>query len=51
MVGIGYAGGNGREIIRKDPARIEHVALVVALAALTVYLLFRYFRARQDRAK
>jgi membrane protein DedA with SNARE-associated domain len=51
MVGIGYAGGSSLEIIRKDMARIEHVALVIALAALTGYLLFRYFHARRSMSR
>jgi membrane protein DedA with SNARE-associated domain len=51
MVGIGYTGRNSLEIIRKDISRIEHVTLVIALTALTVCLLFRYFRARRDIAR
>jgi membrane protein DedA with SNARE-associated domain len=48
MVGIGYVGGNSYEIIRKDVTRVEHAAIVIGLAALTVYLLVRYFRQRRE---
>jgi membrane protein DedA with SNARE-associated domain len=48
MVGIGYAGGNSLEIIRKDISRIEHVALVIALSVFAAYLVIRYFRSRRN---
>jgi membrane protein DedA with SNARE-associated domain len=47
MMGIGYAGGNSLQIILKDVKRIEHVAVVVVIAAVTVFLLVRYFRGRK----
>lgn len=48
MGGIGYAGGNSLEIIRKDISRIEHIAVLVVLSGLIVYLLVRYRRSRRD---
>jgi membrane protein DedA with SNARE-associated domain len=48
MVGIGYVGGNSYEIIRKDVTRVEHAAIVLGLAALSIFLLVRYFRQRRE---
>src|SRR5512139_1708273 len=39
MTGIGYAGGNSLQVIQKDISRIEHLAVVVLLSAVTVLLL------------
>jgi len=48
MVGIGYTGGHSLEIFRKDITRLEHAAVVLVLAMLTGYLVFRYVRSRRD---
>lgn len=45
MVGAGYMGGNSLQIIKKDITRIEHVAIVLAVAFLALYFLFRYVRS------
>jgi hypothetical protein len=47
---VGYPGGNGLKITNKESTG-AHVALVIALTALTVYLLFRHIRARRDIAR
>jgi membrane protein DedA with SNARE-associated domain len=44
MVGIGYAGGNSLDELRKDVTRIEHLAVVTIAAAVLVLLMRRYFR-------
>lgn len=46
MMGIGFLGGNSLQVIRKDITRIEHLAVVVALTAITLSLLYRYLRKR-----
>jgi membrane protein DedA with SNARE-associated domain len=51
MIGIGYAGGNSLEALRKDVKRAEHWAIVVILTALIIYLLNNYFKARQEETK
>lgn len=48
MVGIGYAGGNSLEALRKDLKRMEHWAIVIVLTAMTIYLLYKYFKARRE---
>jgi membrane protein DedA with SNARE-associated domain len=47
MVGIGYAGGNSLEAIRKDLKRIEYWVIVIVLTAITIYLLYKYVKARR----
>lgn len=49
MIGIGYAGGNSLQVLQKDITRIEHIGVVVVLAVLTGYLLYRYFRKPIER--
>ena len=51
MVGIGYAGGNSLEALRKDVKRIGHWAIVIVLAAVTIYLLYKYFKARREETE
>jgi membrane protein DedA with SNARE-associated domain len=46
MIGIGYAGGNSLDALRKDLTRIEHAAVAAGAAALFIALIVRYFRAR-----
>lgn len=43
MVGAGYIGGNSLQILKRDLSRIEHIAIVLIIALLASYLLFRYF--------
>ncbi len=44
MVGAGYVGGNSAAVLLKDVRRVEHIAVVVAVAVLTAYVLYRYVR-------
>lgn len=44
MIGAGYEGGHSLEIIRKNMARLEHVAIVLLLVSLVLFLLYRSFR-------
>ena len=48
MVGAGYIGGNSLNIIKKDMAKIGHIAILLILATLTAYLIFRYFKAKRQ---
>ena len=48
MAGIGYAGGNSLEVLRKDLTRMKHWAIVLILAAVAIYLLYKYFKARRE---
>jgi len=44
MVGIGYLGGNSIEVLKKDMARIEHVAVVLFIMLLVSWIIFRYLK-------
>lgn len=47
MVGIGFAGGNSLDVVRKDLTRTEHLAVVLAAAGAAFLLLRRYVRSRK----
>lgn len=51
MVGIGYAGGNSLEALRKDLKRMEHWVIVIVLTAMTIYLLYKYVKARREETE
>jgi len=51
MGGWGYAGGNSLEALRKDLKRMEHWAIVIVLAAMTIYLLYKYVKARREETE
>jgi membrane protein DedA with SNARE-associated domain len=48
MVGAGYIGGNSLNIIKKDMAKIGHIAILLILVTLTAYLIFRFFKAKRQ---
>ena len=47
MVGLGYVGSNSLRIVQKDISRVEHLAVLVAISGLVVYLFVRAFRLRK----
>jgi membrane protein DedA with SNARE-associated domain len=47
--GIGFIGGNSLQIIRKDITRIEHLAILLIVIFISIYLLFKYFRMSQGK--
>jgi membrane protein DedA with SNARE-associated domain len=52
MVGAGYIGGNSLGALKKDMTRIGHIAILLGIVLLVIYLLFRYFKytkSRQDK--
>jgi membrane protein DedA with SNARE-associated domain len=44
MGGIGYAGGNSIQILKKDVTRIEHIAMVIFAILLAGWFVFKYFK-------
>lgn len=44
MGGIGYAGGNSIQILKKDLTRAEHVAVVVIVILIAGWFVFKYFK-------
>jgi membrane protein DedA with SNARE-associated domain len=47
MGGLGYAGGNSIQVLRKDLTRIEHIAIIIFIALLVSWIFFRYFKVRK----
>jgi membrane protein DedA with SNARE-associated domain len=44
MGGIGYAGGNSIQILRKDLTRIEHIAIIVLVILFACWIIYVYFK-------
>jgi membrane protein DedA with SNARE-associated domain len=42
MVGIGYAGGNTVQIVKKDITKIKYIILALVVLALAGWIIFRY---------
>lgn len=49
MIGAGYLGGNSLEVLKRDLSRIEHLAIVLLVGALVIYLFYKYFNPRIKR--
>lgn len=49
MAGAGYMGGYSLQVIRKDITRIEHIAILLVITLLAIYLIFRYFKSGQNK--
>jgi membrane protein DedA with SNARE-associated domain len=47
MGGLGYAGGNSIQILRKDLTRIEHIAIIIFIALLASWIFFKYFKVKK----
>ena len=47
MGGIGYAGGNSIQILKKDLTRAEHVAVVVIVILIAGWFVFKYFKDKK----
>jgi membrane protein DedA with SNARE-associated domain len=47
MGGMGYAGGNSVQILRKDLTRIEHIAIVVLMMLIAGWTVFKYFKGNK----
>ena len=44
MGGIGYAGGNSIEILKKDLTRIEHLTIFFLMILVAGWFVFKYFK-------
>ncbi len=49
MGGIGYAGGNSVDVLKKDVKRIEHIAFLIVAILIIAWIIYRYFKARRSR--
>ena len=48
MGGIGYAGGNSVEILKKNVKRIEHIAILILVILLTGWIAYKYFKTKRS---
>ncbi len=49
MIGIGYAGGNSLQVLKKDMTRIKYAVAFVITVIITIYLVFNYFKSKKDK--
>jgi len=49
MVGAGYVGGNSLQILRKNISRIEHIAILLIVILLAIYLPFKYIKYKDGK--
>ena len=47
MGGIGYVGGNSIQVLKKDLARIEHIAIVAFVILLASWMVFRHIKIKR----
>ena len=48
MSGMGYAGGNSVEILKKNVKRIEHIAILILVILLTGWIVYKYFKTKRS---
>jgi len=48
MGGIGYAGGNSVEILKKNVKRIEHIAILIFAVLFTAWIVYKYFKTKKS---
>ena len=48
MGGIGYAGGNSVEILKKNVKRIEHIAILIFAILFTAWIVYKYFKRQKS---
>jgi len=48
MCGIGYAGGNSVEILKKNVKRIEHIAILIVAILLSAWIIYKHFKTKKS---
>jgi membrane protein DedA with SNARE-associated domain len=48
MGGIGYAGGNSVEILKKNVKRIEHIVILIVAILVTGWIIYKYFKTKKS---
>ncbi len=51
MVGAGYIGGYSLKVVETDIKRVEHLAVLLIIILLTIYITVRYMKMRQNDEK
>lgn len=47
MGGIGFAGGNSIEILKKDVKRIEHIAVLILAILVSAWIVYKHFKMKK----
>lgn len=50
MGGLGYAGGNSIQVLRKDLTRIEHIIILVFILLFLSWIVCRYLRSCRKKS-
>jgi len=48
MGGIGYAGGNSVDILKKNVKRIEHIVILILAILITGWIIYKYFKTKKS---
>jgi membrane protein DedA with SNARE-associated domain len=49
--GVGYAGGNSIQVLKKDVTRVEHLIILASALLLMSWAVFRYLKSRRGFGK
>ncbi len=48
MGGIGYAGGNSIEVLKRNVTRIEHIVILVLVILVTAWVVYKHFKMKKS---
>ncbi len=48
MGGIGYAGGNSIEVLKRNVKRIEHIVILILVILVTAWIVYRHFKIKKS---
>lgn len=51
MIGIGYAGGYGMQVLERDLLKIKDFSIAAVIALVSVYFLWRYLKFRRGNTR
>ncbi len=49
MVGAGYVGGNSLQVIKKDITKVEHIAILLSVFLIVIFMFYKFYRYRHDK--
>jgi len=49
MVGAGYAGGNSFQVIKKDITKVEHIAILLTIFLIVIFIFYKFYRYKHDK--
>ena len=47
MGGIGYAGGNSIEVLKRNVRRIEHIVILILVILVTAWIVYKHFKPKK----